>query len=110
MKETSGQQRILGEIARGYGRIFASMALWAGAAAACMALAAAIVWPLWRLATGNRPAYNLLFLCLVLAFVALMVVAAFRKRRTAGESPSSILASWARGLFKVFAFAGTAVS
>ena len=110
MKETRGQQRIIGDIARGYGRIFASMTLWTGAAAACMALAAAIVWPLWRLATGHRPVYNLIFLSLVIALLASIVAAAFRKRRAAGEGGAAILASWAIRLLRVLSFFGTLFS
>lgn len=50
---------MIGRILKGYLGLLASLARFAALSLACLAAALAVVYPLWRLATGNPGAYTL---------------------------------------------------
>ncbi|WP_455382349.1 hypothetical protein [Salinispira pacifica] len=77
-------RRIINRIVRGYARLGRSAGGAAGgviaSVAGAVALSALIVFPLWSLATENRPVYNLLVLGLVSATILTLAVRAVRHR------------------------------
>lgn len=95
--------KMVGGLLRGYGRLFASLGLWALMAFSVLAFAAGLVWPLWKLATTWRVAYNLAFAAFIVAGAGLLVAGAFRRRRAAGESAAAILGGWAMSGLRVLA-------
>lgn len=71
---------MIGRILKGYLGLLASLARIAALASACVAAALVVVYPLWRLATGNPDAYTLV--CGIL-FALIAVFLAVSRMRTA---------------------------
>lgn len=70
---------------RGYVRAGRGIGGIVGAVAGALALSMLVVYPLWALATGNRPVYNLLVLAIVIASIAAAVVRALVNRHRSGR-------------------------
>ncbi len=70
---------------RGYLRVGRGVAGVTGAILGALALSAVIVYPLWALATGNRPVFNLIVLAIVAVAMITAVVRAVLHRRRRGR-------------------------
>jgi hypothetical protein len=57
-----------------------------GAFALILAASAAVVWPIWALATKARPAFNAAALALLLAAIAWLVVSRRRRAKRPGRA------------------------
>ena len=81
---------ILRNIASGYAKLAGSVGLFLGAGAAAVAVAAAIVWPLWALAVNRTAIYNLIFISALGLCAALGIVFSLRRKLAAGSTPGQM--------------------
>jgi hypothetical protein len=94
----AGLKGTLRRILAGYGRLFTSLALWVLACLGAVAAAAAVVWPLWALATESRLIFNFIVLSLALAALATLAAVSVRRRLATGEGAAAIARKFSRGL------------
>lgn len=97
--------KLVSGILRGYLRLFSALALWAALGLAVLSLAALIVWPLWRLATGWRLAYNATFAACLALSAGLLISGSLRRRVAAGEGAGAVLGSWGLSLLRLISVA-----
>lgn len=71
---------MLKKILSGYFAIFLALARFVLLAAACLAMGAAIVWPLWKLASAQPGIYSLLCSALFLLFLGWAVYTKIKPR------------------------------
>ena len=85
-----GRKNLPLAILKGYGRLFLAVLGWGLAFSLALGAAAAVVWPLWALASGRRTAYNVLVLGIGALFLGATAVMAVRRALGSGKGPAAL--------------------